>query len=303
MTSQTSLERASERLGVKCSFVVIPVSADGQSWATAGELRVPDPAEGETAELRRPAVLIMHGSAGLDSRGLSYARALNATGFVTLEIDLWAARGVRSPAERPKSVVETLPDAFAALRYLAGRAEVDPARIGIMGFSWGGVVSMLTATCAYADRFAEAGLRFAAHAPMYPVCWVYNKVPGYEFGELTGAPVFIQAGSEDRYDLPDSVFALRRASTDGKEIVSVALYEGATHAWDRHEPDLVADDPYSHLGKGGPVPFVFQPEAAARSLAATIGFFQNTLGVDLFVRIPSCPPGGFFTPGCGTCLP
>jgi len=84
-------------------------------------------------------------------------------------------------------VAETLPDAFAALAFLAARPGVDARRIGIMGFSWGGVVSMLSATRTANQTFGRPDLAFAAHAPLYPVCWVYNRVPGYEFVDLTGA--------------------------------------------------------------------------------------------------------------------
>lgn len=271
-------KRTSPRLGVKCGFVAVPVSTSEKNWTVAGELRIPESDEG-AARTRMPAIVIVHGSSGVDSRGLFYARALNAAGFVTLEIDLWAARGVKSPEERPRSVVETLPDAFAALSYLAGRADIDPARIGIMGFSWGGVVSMLSATRKYGDSFASSDIRFAAHAPLYPVCWIYNTVPGYEFGELTGAPVFVQAGADDKYDGPGSAQALARSgANDGDDPVRVVVYDGATHAWDRCEPDMIANDPTAHQGKGGPVPFVFNPAVAERSRQAIVAFFQKILG-------------------------
>src|SRR5271156_898343 len=123
------IREASDRTSVKTSFVALPVAQDGRSWHTAGELREP------LAAGPHPAVVLVHGSAGGDSRGKGYVTALNAAGFVTLEIDLWAARGVTSPLERPKSVAETLPDAFAALDFLSNRSSVDPKRIGIMGFS------------------------------------------------------------------------------------------------------------------------------------------------------------------------
>lgn len=282
MTAQdeAGTERSSQRLGVKCSFVAIPVSTVDGNWVLAGELRVPNPEQDRMNVVSRwPAVVIVHGSAGVDSRGLTYARALNAAGMATLEIDLWAARGVQSPAERPRSVVTTLPDAFAALSYLAGRADIDPAHIGIMGFSWGGVVAMLTATRKYSDSFAANGIRFAGHAPLYPLCWIYNSVPGYEFGELTGAPVFVQAGVEDKYDGPETALTLARASANEDENppVRVVLYDGATHAWDRREADIVITDPTAHQGKGGAVPFVFNSVVAERSCLATVDFFQKIL--------------------------
>ncbi|MDZ7685303.1 MAG: dienelactone hydrolase family protein [Gammaproteobacteria bacterium] len=43
---------------------------------------------------------------------------------------------------RPETVHETLPDAFAALDYLESVPGIDEARIGLLGFSWGGAVGM-----------------------------------------------------------------------------------------------------------------------------------------------------------------
>lgn len=263
-----------DRTAVKTSFVSIPVDHHGRSWHTAGELReplAPLPAP-------RPAVLLVHGSAGVDSRAECYAAALNRAGFVTLEIDLWAARGVTKPEERPKSVAETLPDAFAALDFLCGRRDVDPSRIGIMGFSWGGVVSMLSATEPARTAYARPGQKFAAHAPLYPVCWVYNHVPGFEFNELTGAPVFIQSGAEDRYDDPDSCARLVDAlSPQNRNLVRYVTYANATHAWDRKEPDITPNDPMSHNGKGGAVPFRYNADVTKRSMQAVVAFFARTL--------------------------
>ena len=243
-------------------------------WHTAGELREP------LTPGPHPAIVLVHGSAGVDSRGKGYVTALNAAGFVTLEIDLWAARGVNSPQERPKSVADTLPDAFAALDYLSHRSGIDPARIGIMGFSWGGIVSMLSATARAQTTFAKDGQRFAAHAPLYPVCWLYNQLPGFEMVDFTGAPIFIQCGELDAYDLPDSGATLGRAlAAIAPGLVTVETYPGATHAFDRTEPAMTATDPMAHLGKGGEVRFAPNPEVAAQARAATVAFFRRTLAV------------------------
>jgi dienelactone hydrolase len=266
---------ASPRLAARVSFVSLPVSHGERTWHTAGILSVPYAAH----DGPRPAVVIVHGSNGVDSRGGHYAEALNRAGFVTLEIDLWAPRGVRSPAERPRSVRETLPDAFAALAYLKQQAgEVDGERVGIMGFSWGGVVSMLTATRANRAEFATGDQGFAAHAPLYPVCWVYNRVPGYDFTALTGAPVLIQAGDADTYDAPGRCETLRASlPAEDRELVSVRVYPAATHGWERREPDAVANDPYSHEGAGGETPIRYNEAATRASTRAVIDFFQTAL--------------------------
>jgi len=175
-----------------------------------------------------PAVLIVHGSAGVDSRGEMHALDLNRAGFVTLEIDMWGARGLAGGTEgRPKAVWETLPDAYGAFEYLARLPEVDPNRIGITGFSWGGVVAMLTATKKYNEQYLSNGQHFAGHMPFYPVCWVYNTVPGYEFGGLTGVPVRILTGGRDRYDNDPHKCPNLAASLTPKDraLVTVKVYE------------------------------------------------------------------------------
>lgn len=267
--------RNSDRTRVKVSFVSIPVSHAGRTWQLAGERRIAL----APSSTPMPAVVIVHGSGGVDSRGGALAAALNDAGFATLEVDLWAARGVSSPADRPRAVTETLPDAFAALEFLSRDPAIDPRRIGITGFSWGGVVSMLSATRANRDAYATGLQAFAAHAPWYPVCWVYNTVPGYEFGDLTGSPVLIQAGSADTYDAPDSCTRLHAGlSPETRSLVSVSVYPGSTHAWNRQEADTTIVDPYAHLGKGGSVPLVYDEAVTRQSTDATVSFFVRTLG-------------------------
>jgi dienelactone hydrolase len=262
------------------SYVTFSSLDPTRPLAVGGHLRVPADAEGAL-----PAVVIVHGSGGVDSRGAFYAEALNGAGIATLEIDMWAARGwLAGISGRPGGVPETLPDAYGALKFLtdvrlpSGEPRFDPARIGIMGFSWGGVVSMLTATTPYAHL--GGGLKFAAHAPNYPVCWVYNRIPGYGFNSFTGAPVLIQAGELDTYDLPDTcpdlVHSLPAAA---QQFISVVVYKHATHAWDRLQPAITVIDPFSHLGQGGEVDFVPNPGVARRSRQASVEFFQRAFGL------------------------
>ena len=230
-----------------------------------------------------PAVVIVHGSSGIDSRGISYAKELNQAGIATFEIDLWAARGITGPAGRPRSVPETLPDAYGALKYLSNQPNIDAKRIGIMGFSWGGVVSMLTATDPYTKLYMNGtNLAFAAHAPNYPVCWVYNNgiVPGYEFKAFTGKKIFVQGGDLDTYDLPGTCPALAASvETLAPGLLSVKMYAGATHGFDRTEPTITINDPFAHLGRGGVVEMTPNLEVAAKARAATVAFFRAQFGM------------------------
>lgn len=264
----------SDRLSAKLSFVSIPVTNGDKNWNLGAVLRVPYKKDGDKV----PAVIIVHGSGGVDSRGGHYAQELNKIGIATLEIDLWAARGVKTALERPKTVQETLPDTYAALNFLVNNPNIAANKIGITGFSWGGVVSMLTSVEANNAKYAINGERFAAHAPFYPVCWVYNKAPGYEFKDLTGAPILIQAGKADLYDAPDTCEKLlETVPAKDRANVKLIMHDNATHAWERREPDAEAFDPYSHLGKGGLVPLKYNAKAAEDGTNALIEFFTKNL--------------------------
>ena len=228
------------------------------------------------------AVVILHGSGGVDFRGDFYAQALNAVGIATFEIDMWEAREINSAADRPSLPLFTYPDAFGALKFLSEHPNIDPDRIGIMGFSWGGVVTMASATEQYASQFGD-GLRFAAHVAHYPVCYAYNNsnlpLPGLEFHDLTGAPLLIQIGEEDDYDNGSAAcFALKDSlSPEEQSVVEVTAYEGVFHAWDRLQVPITVVDPFSHLGAGGEVEIVPDVDHAYESRKKVVRFFRRHL--------------------------
>ena len=143
--------------------------AEGYSFVSEvkGELILPE-AKGEG---NLPVVLILHGSAGIDGRGEFHGKALNAAGIGTLEIFMFS-RGNRPRAGRN----ENLTHMYGALKYLASRSEIDPGRIGVMGFSWGGGLSLTAASASITQLFTGGQVRFAAHAPFYPVCWSHLRM-------------------------------------------------------------------------------------------------------------------------------
>lgn len=242
------------------------------------------------------AVVILHGSSGIDFRGDFYARALNAAGIATLEIDMWEARGVETAADRPPLPIFTYADAFAALEFLSNQPHIDPSRIGVLGFSWGGVISLASAEELYANQFG-GDLRFAAHAAHYPVCYGFNNstnIPpldppderGVQFLDTTGAPLLIQIGTEDDYDNgSDNCFELVTNLIDPDDIAAteVVAYEGAFHAWDRLEVPIVVNDPFADEGSiftTGVIPAVeITPNAniAFESRRKVVSFFFRNL--------------------------
>lgn len=225
------------------------------------------------------AVVILHGSAGVDARGDFYARALNAAGIATLEIDMWEARGIASAADRPPLPIFNYPDAFAALGFLSSHPNIDPERIGALGFSWGAVITMASATELYASQFGGE-LRFRAHVAHYPVCYAYNSgLPGTDFVDLTGYPLMIGIGELDDYDEGSApCFALRDSlPEEEQDAVEVVPYEEAFHAWDRLQVPIEVMDPFSHLGQGGTVVIAPNVDKAYESRRRVVRFFRRNL--------------------------
>jgi len=119
-----------------------------------------------------PAVIIQHGSGAPAHRWYpELSEALVRAGIAALVPDSFTARRLRSTAhdQTPLSKANRVYDAFAALRTLAALPCIDPHRIGITGYSFGGIVSRDVVESAIAERLG-AGRVFKASLPVYPSC-------------------------------------------------------------------------------------------------------------------------------------
>ena len=99
--------------------------------AAVGTLFMPEAA---TAADPVPAVILLHGASGVQqARELTYGGQFAALGVAALVIDAFAARRDRGAGftERLVQVTESmvLADAYAGLRWLAAKPEIDGARI------------------------------------------------------------------------------------------------------------------------------------------------------------------------------
>lgn len=261
-----------------------------------GDAAHPQGGTGQHGNRKLPAVLILHGSAGVDARGDFYEAALNRAGIATLQIDMWQARGYSAAGQRPAAIYLTYPDAFSALAFLSQQPNIDGARIGVLGFSWGGLVSMGAAERLYTSTYGN-GLTFKAHVAHYPVCYAWNDgalftrlglTPaqfGVQWINLTGAPVLIEVGTKDGYDNGSGPCSALAASVNPSNggVVSVNAYPGATHAWDRLMVPIVVTDPFADQGSyfsTSVVPTVqFTPDVdqAFQSRARVVRFFERSL--------------------------
>lgn len=273
------------------------LAAPGSMLTIQGKLSVPRRgAAAGHGHQKLPAVLILHGSSGVDARGDFYEDALNASGIATLQIDMWQARGVTNISQRPAAPILTYPDAFSALAFLSQQPGIDANRVGVLGFSWGGLVSMGAAERLYAGQFG-GGRTFKAHVANYPVCYGWNNAAllavihsapapfGVQWQTLTGAPVLIQIGTKDDYDnssAPCEALAQAVNPSNGG-IVRVNVYAGATHGWDRLMVPSTGPDPFANQGSyflTGVMPTVHltpDVDQAYQARMRTVRFFEKNL--------------------------
>src|SRR5260370_21955573 len=175
-----------------------------------------------------------------------------------------------------------MPGGFGALKFLAEPTAIDPRRIGIMGFSWGAMLSFLAMSEPAVERAVGPDLRFAAHSAHYFVCSLF--LPGAPMASATaakwtGAPLQLQVGGQDAYDSADGGASCRRLveglPPDQPHQVELLVFPEATHAWDQKLPRPISfTDPRIRRSVR------ITPDAAisAQARAATVAFFKSALG-------------------------
>ena len=186
----------------------------------------------EDREAPYPAVVISQGLGGLkDVRERRYARFLARNGYAAIIYDGFVSRGKHrfSDTIRALRVTESmlLADAFAGLRYLAGRNDIRSDAISVIGFSYGGMITTLTAYDQIARLFLPDGQRFASHVAYYG-----PSVPRLNDPRTTGAPVAIMLGELDaNFDM----MRMRMIAADlerGGSKVDLTVFENIYHQWD-----------------------------------------------------------------------
>ena len=228
-----------------------------------------------------PAVLILHGAFGVDGRGVFYAKALNEAGIAALEITMFPPNS--PPRDGPKA---TMPHAAAALKWLAAQPTVDSRRLGIMGFSWGGLMTVLMSSELVQERLGQNVPRPVAFAPFYPTCSLLARIfmnPRSAFynahTRMSGAAMLIQVGTRDDFEegerTCDALVSMWPAAARDHTIVR--YIEGATHDFDSQGLGKNFYARLSHAGHGGMVSVVPSPKDAAEARQTVVNFFVKHL--------------------------
>lgn len=170
-----------------------------------------------------PAVVLLHSCLGLPADRASIAAALTTWGYVALFVDDFSSRGLKETCA--VDFPAGLADAFGALRYLATLPYVDPARIGVVGYSQGADTALKAAAPRFSSAFATPdGPAFKAAAAYYPPC--------ANLGDAAlRLPTLILIGGADRVTPEIDCERLAQAQP-GAANVQVVAYPGAHHCFD-----------------------------------------------------------------------
>src|SRR5580700_3265757 len=102
----------------------------------------------DTARDRRPDVLVVHEGLGLNDQVMERARMIAGLGYVALAADMFGERRQAGDLQEARALIAPLRDdppklrarGRAALATLAASPQVDAAKLGAIGFCFGGAV-------------------------------------------------------------------------------------------------------------------------------------------------------------------
>ena len=181
-----------------------------------------------------PAAVLLHGCEGVSENSRRWARWFRAHGYVALVVDSWTPRGLTETCTvtvpEPRNT-ERLDDAVGALRYLHTLPDIDPRRVGVIGWSNGGVFAMAVVN---GPSLARAGARgvivpepgYAAAIGIYPGGCDSLK------HERFVRPVLVLIGDADDWIRAETCVRMENEMRPKGVDVSVDVLPGAHHYFD-----------------------------------------------------------------------
>lgn len=211
-------------------------------------------------EGQRPGILIVHDAWGIGGNVMQRAQALAGLGYVALCADIYG-KGVRPSVveEAQEQVTRFQSDpallrarARAGLDALAAHPQVDSARLGAIGYCFGGMTVLELARDGAPCRCIVSfhGL-LKTSAPARP--------------DVIAAKLLVCTGSEDPLVPMEDIAAFQQEMREAKSDCQTIIYNGAKHSFAN---PFASDLP----GMG------HHPDADRRSWAAMLALFAEAFG-------------------------
>jgi len=182
-----------------------------------------------------PAIVLLHTCHGVSASNFEWARWFRERGYDALVVDSWKPRGITkggcTPRSRDVANTERFDDAVGALRYLQSRPYVDATRIGVIGWSNGGVFSMAVVNGPSLERARRRGVvmpepGFRAAVAVYPG-GCFSLVD-----ETVVRPLMVLIGEADDWTYASTCVEMVTAMRSRGADATIVLYPGAYHYFD-----------------------------------------------------------------------
>jgi dienelactone hydrolase len=176
---------------------------------------------------RFPAVVVLHGCAGIDYHFRAWAEQLVEWGYVAIIVDSFRPRGVDRVCGKSYRVpdLERAADAYGAAIYLKQLPYVDSENIGLMGFSHGGWTGLRAVQRNFSYTVNMETNPFKAAVLFYPSCY-------YAHDQYIAIPTLILIGSKDDWTPAHRCVELDKVVSN-PEMLELVVYDGAYHDFDR----------------------------------------------------------------------
>jgi dienelactone hydrolase len=217
----------------------------------------------ESVKGKRPGVLVVHEWWGHNEYARKRARMLAELGYTALAVDMYGdGKQAMHPDDAGKFSSEVMKNFDtakarfeAAEDFLKKQPTVDPARIGAIGYCFGGAV-VLNMARQGADLMAVASF----HGNL-------SAVKPAEAGKVK-ARIRVYNGADDTFIPAEAIEAFKKEMTDAKADYKFINYPGAVHSFTN--PDA------TELGKKFNLPLAYNEKADKESWADMTQFFKET---------------------------
>ena len=213
---------------------------------------------------RRPGLVMVPNWLGVNASAIEKASRIAGDDYVVLVADVYG-KGVRPkdnqeagqvagalrkdlPALRTRALA-----AVEALKAQAGKAPLDPSRIGALGFCFGGTTVL---------ELARSGAEVAGVVSLHG--GLKTDLPA---SAKPSASILVLNGAADTYVAPEEIAAFQQEMDKAQADWQFVNYAGAVHC-------------FAEANAASPPGCVYHPLAAKRAFAAMHGFFDEVFSAN-----------------------